>query len=72
LAGLGARSRNRERFGNLLLLFGPDGGAVGDGVNARSEPPMSMRGDLRLLLALAWFLLLSSGAATLPEPVAMR
>jgi len=51
-----------DRFGTPLLRFAPDGRALGYGLDARLEPQGS-RGDLPLLLALGWFLLLSSGAA---------
>jgi len=52
-----------DRFGTLLLRFGPDGRALGYGLDAQLQPPPGSRGDLALLLALGWFLLLSSGAA---------
>jgi hypothetical protein len=60
-----------DRFGNLLMRFHPDGRALGPGLNTRLEPSVGSRDDLTLLLALGWFLLVSSGAATPPELVAM-
>lgn len=60
-----------DRFGNLLLRFHPDGRALSYGRNAKLEPPLGWRDDLVLLLGLGWFLLLSSGAATPPNPAAM-
>ena len=59
-----------DRFDNLLLRFHPDGHALSHGLNI-PLPPVSSRDDLTLLLALGWFLLVSSGAATPPRPVAM-
>jgi hypothetical protein len=56
-----------DRFGNLLLRLHPDGRAL----SHTPLPPVGSRDDLTLLLALGWFLLVSSGAATPPEPVAM-
>lgn len=58
-----------DRFANLLLRFHPDGHALGYGLDAQLEPSVGPRGDLVLLLALGWFLLLSSGAAARPQPV---
>jgi hypothetical protein len=52
-----------DRFGNLLLRFHPDG-------RAKLEPLLGSRDGLVLLLALGWFLLLSSGIAAPPKPVA--
>jgi hypothetical protein len=54
-----------DRFGNLLLRFHPDG-------RARLEPLLGSRDDLVLLLALGWFLLLSSGIAAPPKPFPMQ
>jgi hypothetical protein len=59
-----------DRFGNVLLRFDPDGRVLGDGLNARHEPPLGSRADLALLLALGWFLLLCSGAAVGSSPPA--
>jgi hypothetical protein len=50
-----------DRFGTPLLRLSPDGRARGEWLHPRVEPSGS-RGDLPLLLALGWFLLLSSGA----------
>jgi hypothetical protein len=60
-----------DRFGNLLLRFHPDGLAVGYGIDAMLEPPLGWRDDLVLLLALGWFLLLSSGTAAPSQPAVM-
>ena len=60
-----------DRFGNLLLRFYPDGRALSHGLNTPLVPPVGSRDDLTLLLALGWFLLVSSGAATPLQPVAM-
>jgi hypothetical protein len=60
-----------DRFSNLLLHFYPDGRALGPGLNTRLEPSVGSRDDLTLLLALGWFLLVTTGAATPPKPVAM-
>lgn len=61
-----------DRFGNLLLRFYPDGRALSHGLNSSPEPPVGLRDDLTLLLALGWLLLVSIGAATPPHPVAMQ
>jgi hypothetical protein len=60
-----------DRFGNLLVRFHPDGRALGHGLNTLLEPPVGSRDDLPLLLALGWFLQISSGGAVSPKPVAM-
>jgi hypothetical protein len=60
-----------DRFGNLLLRFYPDGRALSDGLHTPLEPSVGPREDLTLLLALGWFLQVSSGAATPLQPVAM-
>jgi hypothetical protein len=60
-----------DRFGNLLLRLYPDGRALGPGLNTRLEPSVGSRDDFTLLLALGWFLQISSGVATPPEPGAM-
>jgi hypothetical protein len=60
-----------DRFGNLLLRFYPDGRALSHSLNTRLEPSVGPRDDLTLLLALGWFLQVSSGAATPPDPAAM-
>ena len=60
-----------DRFGNLLLGFYPDGRALGHGLHTPLEPSGGSRDDLALLLALGWFLLISIGAATPPDPVAI-
>jgi hypothetical protein len=52
-----------DRFGTLLLRFGPDGRALGYGLDGRLQPRPGSPGDLAMLLALGWFLLLSSGVA---------
>ena len=54
-----------DRFGNMLLQFHSDG-------RAKLEPLLGSRDDLVLLLALGWFLLLSSGIAAPPKPRAMQ
>jgi hypothetical protein len=54
-----------DRFGNMLLKFHSDG-------RAELEPLLGSRGDLVLLLALGWFLLLGSGIAAPPKPFAMQ
>jgi hypothetical protein len=59
-----------DRFGNPLLRLSPDGRALGRGLDTPPEPSAGSRDDLTMLLALGWFLLISSGAATRPEPVA--
>jgi hypothetical protein len=56
-----------DRFGNLLLRFYPDGRALSDALNIPLAPPVGSRDDLTLLLALGWFLQVSSGAATPPD-----
>lgn len=58
-----------DRFANLLLRFHPDGHALGYGLDVQLESSVGSRGELVLLLALGWFLLLSSGAAARPQPV---
>jgi hypothetical protein len=60
-----------DRFGNLLLRFYPDGRGLGHGLNTLLEPPVGSRDDLTLLLALGWFLQISSGGIVPPKPVAM-
>jgi hypothetical protein len=58
-----------DRFGTLLMRFHPDGRALAHSLNFPLEPSGGSRDDLTLLLALGWFLLISSGAATPPDPV---
>jgi hypothetical protein len=60
-----------DRFGNLLMRFYPDGRALTYGLTTPLEPSVGSRDDLMLLLALGWFLPVSTGAATPPEPVAI-
>jgi hypothetical protein len=60
-----------DRFGNLLISFYPDGRAVGHGLHTPLEPSVGSRNDLPLLLALGWFLQISSGGVVPPKPVAM-
>jgi hypothetical protein len=60
-----------DRFGNLVLRFYPDGRALSDGLHTPLEPSVGSRDDLTLLLALGWFLQVSSGAATPPKRVAI-
>jgi hypothetical protein len=59
-----------DRFGNLLMRFYPDGRALGHDLHTPLEPSGDPRDDLTLLLALGWFLLISIGAATPPDPAA--
>jgi hypothetical protein len=58
-----------DRFGNLLLRFYPDGRALTYSLKTLLEPSGGSRDDLTLLLALGWFLQISIGAATPPDPV---
>jgi hypothetical protein len=60
-----------DRFGNLLIRFYPDGRALGHDLHTPLEPSGGSRDDLTLLLALGWFLLISIGAATPPDPIAI-
>lgn len=60
-----------DRFGNLLLRFYPDGRVLSQGLNTSLELSVGLRDDLTLLLALGWFLLVSTGATTPLQPVAM-
>jgi hypothetical protein len=60
-----------DRFGNLLMRFYPDGRTLSHGLNTPLEPSVGSRDDLTLLLALGWFLLVSTGVAIPPGPVAM-
>jgi hypothetical protein len=60
-----------DRFGNLLLRFYPDGRALSHGLNTPLELSVGLRDDLTLLLALGWFLLVSTGATTPLQPVGM-
>ncbi|HEX5877139.1 MAG TPA: hypothetical protein VF468_02275 [Actinomycetota bacterium] len=59
-----------DRFGNLLLRFYPDGRVLSQGLNTSLELSVGLRDDLTLLLALGWFLLVSTGATTPLQPVA--
>jgi hypothetical protein len=58
-----------DRFGNLLVRFYPDGRALSDGLHTPLAPSVGSRDDLTLVLALGWFLQVSSGAATPSKPV---
>jgi hypothetical protein len=60
-----------DRFRNPLMGFYPDGRVLVHGLNTPLEPSVGSQDDLTLLLALGWFLLVSSGVAIPPDPVAM-
>jgi hypothetical protein len=58
-----------DRFGNRPLRLHPNGHALGYGLGP--EPALRTGRDLVLMLALGWYLLVVSGTATPPKPLAL-